>query len=277
MEKIKAGTPHLFTVRGAALAYAALTALRVASGIASGSGALTADGVCSFGAAAACLTSLCGGLMASRGGDKKHQYGHDRFGGVIELALSSTLLLLAAATALFCAMKPAAEPSALAIAAASVSLAGEAAVFIFTKKRAHGLVCSAVVLAASIGTYLGAASFDTAGCAVAAVCLLTDAALAFRGGTRRLTDRAVDIGTAKALEAIILEQDGVRGIDSLQTRVVGERYFVDVEIRADGEQTLNSSHEVAQCVHDAIEERFPLVEHCMVHVNPDAGEESEII
>ena len=43
---------------------------------------------------------------------------------------------------------------------------------------------------------------------------------------------------------------------------------MDVEIQADGELTLNETHATAQAVHDALEEGFPQIKHCMVHVNP---------
>lgn len=59
------------------------------------------------------------------------------------------------------------------------------------------------------------------------------------------------------------------GIDLLRTRIFGNRIYVDVEIRADGNSTLKMAHEVAERVHDSIEQRFPEVKHIMVHVNPD--------
>ena len=44
--------------------------------------------------------------------------------------------------------------------------------------------------------------------------------------------------------------------------------YVDVEIRAEGSLTLYEAHDIAQQVHDDIEQDFPNVKHCMVHVNP---------
>ncbi len=43
---------------------------------------------------------------------------------------------------------------------------------------------------------------------------------------------------------------------------------MDVEIRVDALVRLEEAHLVAQAVHDVIEEQFPKVKHCMVHVNP---------
>ena len=66
----------------------------------------------------------------------------------------------------------------------------------------------------------------------------------------------------------LLKEKGVKNIDMLHTRLFGARIYVDIEIAADGNMTLREGHEIAQQVHDRIEEKFPLVKHCMVHVNP---------
>ena len=43
---------------------------------------------------------------------------------------------------------------------------------------------------------------------------------------------------------------------------------MDIEIAADASATLKKAHEIATEVHNIIEEKFPSVKHCMVHVNP---------
>ena len=53
-----------------------------------------------------------------------------------------------------------------------------------------------------------------------------------------------------------------------QTRIFGNKIYVDMEIAADGNKTLDETHAVAERVHDAIEQEFPKVKHIMVHVNP---------
>jgi divalent metal cation (Fe/Co/Zn/Cd) transporter len=47
--------------------------------------------------------------------------------------------------------------------------------------------------------------------------------------------------------------------------------FVDIEIAADKDLNLMRAHKIAENVHDAVEEKFPSVKHCMVHVNPYFG------
>ena len=58
------------------------------------------------------------------------------------------------------------------------------------------------------------------------------------------------------------------GVDLLQTRMFGNKIYVDIEIAADGEKPLKEIHAIAESVHDSLEETYPKIKHIMVHVNP---------
>ncbi|MEF2734573.1 MAG: cation transporter dimerization domain-containing protein, partial [Blautia sp.] len=90
----------------------------------------------------------------------------------------------------------------------------------------------------------------------------------FKDAIDKMVDKSCDEETERAMREVILKQAGVQRVDMLHTRLFGARIYVDIEISADGEMTLREGHEIAQEVHDRIEEEFPLVKHCMVHVNP---------
>ena len=77
-----------------------------------------------------------------------------------------------------------------------------------------------------------------------------------------------DEDTEKQIYECVMKNDDVLGIDLLQTRIFGNKIYVDVEIQADGSYTLLQAHEIAENVHDEIENAFPKVKHIMVHVNP---------
>ena len=66
----------------------------------------------------------------------------------------------------------------------------------------------------------------------------------------------------------IKDQPGVIGVDDIKTRMFGNKIYVDIEISADGDRSLNETHDIALMVHNAIEQNFPTVKHCMVHVKP---------
>ncbi len=70
-----------------------------------------------------------------------------------------------------------------------------------------------------------------------------------------------------------MNNENVMGIDLLQTRIFGNKIYVDVEIQADASYTLQEAHDIAEVVHNEIEQNFPKVKHIMVHVNPASDEE----
>ena len=116
------------------------------------------------------------------------------------------------------------------------------------------------------GARLGFPVLDPVASVVICVFIVKAAIGIFRSSVDKMTDRACD--REKEISELALGVDGVLGIDSLMTRVFGDRIYVDMEISANGEDTLNATHAVAQNVHDKIEAAFPKVKHCMVHVNP---------
>lgn len=83
-----------------------------------------------------------------------------------------------------------------------------------------------------------------------------------------MTDEACDEKTVNKIYEVINKQSGVRRIDEVKTRKFGNKIYVDVEISADGEKTLNETHEIAEQIHISIEKEVEHVKHCMVHVNP---------
>ena len=65
-----------------------------------------------------------------------------------------------------------------------------------------------------------------------------------------------------------VKNESVRGVDLLRTRTFGNKIYVDIEIRVDGNLTLWEAHAIAESVHDLVETEFSKVKHIMVHVNP---------
>ena len=90
----------------------------------------------------------------------------------------------------------------------------------------------------------------------------------FKDAIDKMVDKACDDETEQAIRESAQKQSGVVRIDMLKTRVFGNKIYVDIEIGADGNETLREAHAVAERVHNCIETEFPKVKHIMVHVNP---------
>ena len=84
----------------------------------------------------------------------------------------------------------------------------------------------------------------------------------------KLTDHSVNDELIEEFRGIILKQPGVLGIDLIRTRMFGSKYYIDVEISACKNLSLEDAHDISEDVHDALEQRYPSIKHCMVHVNP---------
>ena len=72
-----------------------------------------------------------------------------------------------------------------------------------------------------------------------------------------MVDKACDEKLEDSLKNCALEQEGVLGVDLLRTGF-GNRVYVDIEISADGDASLRDAHKIAEHVHDAIEQSFPV-------------------
>lgn len=83
-----------------------------------------------------------------------------------------------------------------------------------------------------------------------------------------LTDEAPSKDEINAIHNAILSVEGVLNVDDLKVRRHMTQRYVDVEIAVRSTHTLEYAHKVAETVHHHVEEVFPDVIHCMVHVNP---------
>ena len=83
-----------------------------------------------------------------------------------------------------------------------------------------------------------------------------------------MVDHSCDEETEKAIYDVAVAHEVVLGIELLQTRIFGNKIYVDVEIQVNEAYTLQKAHNIAEEVHESIEQKFPKVKHVMVHVNP---------
>ena len=120
------------------------------------------------------------------------------------------------------------------------------------------------------GAQLGLPILDPIASLVICLFILKASYDIFMSAVRQLVDQSADPEVESAMAKTLRSQEGVLRLDLLRTRQFGSRLYVDVEIAADGNQTLFAAHAIAEQVHNQIEAQFPTVKHCMVHVNPIA-------
>ena len=267
----------------------ALSVFKFAAGILARSGAMVSDAVHSASDVLATLIVILGVKLAGRAADADHPYGHERLECVAALVLGIILGATGVGIGWSGVQKilggeDLASPGALALAAAVVSIVVKEGMFWYTRAAARRIDSSALMAEAwhhrsdalsSVGSFagilgarLGWPVLDPIASVVICLFILKAAWDILSDALERMTDHACAPELAEEMTTSVLSQPGVLGVDALNTRLFGDRIYVDVEIQADGELTLNETHATAQAVHDALEEGFPQIKHCMVHVNP---------
>jgi cation diffusion facilitator family transporter len=177
-----------------------------------------------------------------------------------------------------------AVPGLLALVAAVVSIGVKEALFWYVRAAARKIDSGALLADAwhsradglsSIGSFAGILAARLGFPVMDAVAALVICLFIFKTAYKialdaigRMTDKACDGETVRAMGELILAQEAVAGIDRLDTRLFGNKIYVEVDISVAATATFATAHGVAERVHDAIEGAFPKVKHCMVHVNP---------
>jgi cation diffusion facilitator family transporter len=268
-----------------------LSLFKLAAGILAHSGAMVSDAIHSSSDVVSSIIVIIGVRLSGKESDKEHPYGHERLECVAAIALSTLLFITGLAigasavkSIISGSWESLAVPGMLALVAAIVSIVSKEAMFWYTKINAMRIDSSALMADAwhhrsdalsSIGALVGIAGArmgypvaDAIASLVICLFIVKAAYDIFTDAIDKMVDHSCDQEVEQKLRECILADEGVLGIDLLHTRVFGNKIYVDLEIGADGSQSLNEAHAIAERVHDAIEADFPKVKHIMVHVNP---------
>ena len=90
----------------------------------------------------------------------------------------------------------------------------------------------------------------------------------FKDAIDKMVDKSCDEQFQNEIKELVKSQEGVCDVDLLQTRLFGNKIYVDIEISADGNMTLTKAHDIAENIHTLLETTYPKIKHIMVHVNP---------
>ena len=273
------------------IANVVLAAFKLVAGILAHSSAMVSDAIHSASDVFSTFVVMIGIKIASKEPDEEHPYGHERMECVAAIILATILCITGLGigkNALSNITGNSGEmsvPGMLALIAAIVSIIVKEAMFWYTRHYAKMIDSGALMADAwhhrsdalsSIGAFIGIifarmgyVMMDSIACLVICVFIVKAAYDIFKDAIDKMVDKSCSLEVEAEIRTIVMSVDGVKGIDSLSTRLFGNKMYVDIEIRADGEKTLNETHEIAEAVHDSIEAQFEKVKHIMVHVNPD--------
>lgn len=268
-----------------------LSVMKLIAGFIAHSNAMISDAIHSASDVFSTFVVIIGIKLASKKADKEHPYGHERLECVAAIVLSMVLFITGFGIGA-AALKNITSgdynnivvPGVLALVAAIVSIVGKEAMYWYTRYNAKRIDSSALMADAwhhrsdafsSIGALIGIAGarlgfpiMDSIASLIIFVFIIKAAYDIFKDAIDKMVDHACDDATVSKIRECVMKHEDVLGIDMLQTRIFGNKIYVDLEIETDGSYTLSKAHTIAETVHDDIEKSFPKVKHIMVHVNP---------
>lgn len=267
----------------------ALTLFKLIAGIVASSSAMVADAVHSASDIVGSFVVMIGAVISHKAPDLEHPYGHEKLECIASVILGNILVAAGALIGYNGVMKiingeTLAAPGTLALFAAAVSIVVKEALYWYTilgAKKINSVSLKAEAwhhrsdalssigsFAGILGARLGVPVLDPIASVVICLFIFKVAYGIFRESIDRLTDHACCGETVEHMREVIAAVPGVRAVDDIKTRLFGSRTYVDVEIAADGDLPLREAHAIAEATHHTIEQAFPEVKHCTVHVNP---------
>lgn len=268
-----------------------LSVLKFLAGVIAHSNAMISDAVHSASDVFSTIVVIIGIKAASKEPDKEHPYGHERMECVAAIMLAVVLFLTGAGIGIG-AVKNILQgnkadlqvPGFLALVAAIVSIVVKETMYWYTRYYAKKIDSAAMMADAwhhrsdafsSIGALIGIGGarlgfpvMDSIASLVIFVFIVKAAYDIFKDAIDKMVDHSCDEETEKQICDCVMKNRQVMSIDLLQTRIFGNKIYVDVEIGLDATYTLQEAHDIAEDVHNRIEQDFPKVKHIMVHVNP---------
>jgi cation diffusion facilitator family transporter len=268
----------------------ALSAVKLTAGIVAHSGAMISDAIHSASDVFSTIIVIVGVRISSKKEDKEHPYGHDRMECVASLILAGLL----AATGLLIGWsgvqtiasgKPIAVPGVLALLAAVLSIAVKEWMYHYTIRAANRVNSGALKADAwhhrsdalsSVGALIGIAGarlglpiLDPLAEIIIALMIIKVGFDIGKDSINKMVDRSVDEKTQAAIYEAAAHHPGVVRVDDLRSRTFGANFYIDLEIAVDHTLDIQRAHAIAETLHNVLEERYPNLKHCMIHVNPD--------
>lgn len=268
-----------------------LSAFKFFAGVTGNSGAMISDSIHSFSDVITTVIAWIGVKASKKEADSAHPYGHERVECIASLLLGIILLATGLGVGkvgvehiVSGSYETLAVPSMIALVAAAVSIVSKEAMYWYTRYYAK-LIHSSAFLAdawhhrsdafSSIGSLIGIGGamlgfpvMDSVASVVICLFIVKASYDILKDGVVKLLDTSCGETYDRKMEEYIAGQDGVVCVDSLRSRMFGNKVYIDLEIQVDGERSLRDAHKVAQRIHDEVERAFPDVKHIMIHLNP---------
>lgn len=265
-----------------------LSIIKLFAGIFGNSSAMISDAVHSISDVISTIIVIIGLKISNKEIDIEHQYGHERLENVASILLSFLLFTTGIIIGLDGIKNiynnTFTNPTLIALLSAILSITVKEWMYWYTIRIAKKYNSDSLKADAwhhrsdaisSIGSLIGIGFsmigftyMDTIASIIISLLIVKISVDIFIESTKKMIDSSCDLETINKIENIVLKTKGVIEIESLKTRLFGNKIYIDIEISAKKSISFEESHKIAHKVHDRVEKNIDNVKHCMVHINP---------
>jgi cation diffusion facilitator family transporter len=285
-------SPQRRTALVSVAAACVLLALKLGTGLATGSLGLISEAVHSGTDLVAALLTLFAVGVAGRPADRAHPYGHGKAEHLAALAEAGLLVLVSlyisyrAGAVLVGAEKPTVDPVWYVFVVVGIVIAVDLSRTVISLRaarrfRSAALAANAVHFgsdlagstAVLIGLLLARAGWregDAVAALFVAILVLAAAGRLMRRNVDVLMDR-VPVDAERAARSAIARMDPAVQLRRLRMRQAGGRHFADVVIGVSPDAAVGQGHAAADAVEEAVQRALPESD-IVVHVEPAEGE-----
>lgn len=267
-----------------------LFVFKLLSGLLGYSNAMVSDAIHSLSDVLTTIVVIFGLIIASKDADERHPYGHERIESAFAIILSFGLFV----TGIFIGYigikdiinpKEIIIPTVLPLIAALISIIVKEFMYHYTKRAAKKIKSSSMEADAwhhrtdamsSVGSFIGIVGamlglpiLDPICSVIICLIIVKTAIDIFVQSISQMLDTACDMETKNAIFDLIKHSKDVVDITDMKTRIFGSRMYIEVEVSVDGNKTLKEANDIINEIHDKIENKYPSIKHCNIHVIPN--------
>ena len=245
-----------------------LLAVKLLGGIFGRSHALIADAVHSLSDVVTAVIFLVGLRLADPSPDEHHHWGHGHVefivSGIMGVFLICAALGITVVSLTSIVEGTALEPDVLAVGAAAISVAVNELMFrqsmcIGKQLDSPAMVANALENRADVysstaallgvfGARMGLAFLDPVAAIVVGFMIARSGVRALMTGVRGATDQLVDSTVLTRAKRIASQEETISGIGRVRARKIGQRNWIDIEVKFDGDINMPELREVVDRV-----------------------------
>ena len=268
-----------------------LSLFKLIAGIIGHSMAMVSDSVHSISDVFSTIVVMIGIKISNKDIDDDHPYGHERFECVASIILSFMLFcvgiligykgIITISGGKYSSIK---IPTMITLVAAIISIIIKAFMYLYTKKCSKIINSNALLadayhhlsdslssigsLLGIIGSMIGYPFCDSIASIIICLFIIKVSIDIFIDTIDKLVDKSCSEEIINGIKMDVLSNRNILNIDLLKTRMFASKIYVDIEIAVDANLSLIDAHNIAESVHDNLENKYSNLKHCMVHVNP---------